>query len=394
LALPGDELNQSQHEKKKKLSAKASEQRWYALSVKDGVLIVEQVTDTTESDLLSVSGKNADRLLEGKPVKLPQKPTGLSLKPPAGTLLLVRIENNNGGSQSLTSGQYPSSVTPDVLREGWTASSEIGGIKWKFYTRHEKRSDGKLLAGSLEILADPEMPNGASMVLLPQASGMAFAKQELLWLGDLNNDGQPDLLLKRTWVTGEIDFVLVISPMLGSVYLDPDRPATYFSSGVSPEVNSFVWHKGQSKPEAINFVRQGSFSIGEDDWSSKLSHDALSLPIVLTDRQFKLNGETIRFTLEHLPRAEYQTKSSASRNIFWGGSVLVKVIFRGKTQVLMQAGQPDSGNFTLSVGLSGGKLSVMIDHQPHYNNGFTYYWIFDESESRFHRLRVAQSQGC
>lgn len=421
LALPGEELNQSDRAKKTRLSTWVAEQRWYALSVKDGVLAVEPVTATTEPDLISVTGKNADRLLAGKPLARPAKPTGISLKAPVDALLLARIQLDSGGAQHLTPGRFQSYVAPDVMREGWLASADVDGQKWKFYTRHEKRPDGKLLAGSLEILADREMPRGASTVLLPPASGMAFTKQELLWLGDMNGDGQPDLLLKRTWVTGEIDFVLAITPMFASAYLDPDQPASYFSSGVEPESNLFVWNKRQPKPAAINFISKGSFSIGEENWRKLLdpsapppyqdepaapqgklpplqeapssSGDLLLLPITLTDRLFKLNGESIRFTLEHLPRANNQSRSSASNGI-WGGSVLVKASFRGKSQVLMQAETPDSGSFGLSVGLIDGEPSIRIDHQPHYNNSFSQYWIYDKAGSRFRRLRIEHSQGC
>jgi hypothetical protein len=75
LAYPGDELYQQGRPKKTKLSTWVADQRWSALSVKDGVLFVEPVTATTESDLVSVSGKNADRLLQGKALKHPPKPT-------------------------------------------------------------------------------------------------------------------------------------------------------------------------------------------------------------------------------------------------------------------------------------------------------------------------------
>lgn len=387
LALPGQPLSRTGQHEKDTLSG------WYALSLKEGVLVVKPAGSSIPSDILYVSGKRSDQLLAGKPLQRSAKPNGFSIKASADTLLLMRIEQNIGGARRLTSGQFPSSIAADILREGWTATGEVGGRKWNFSVTHKKRPDGKLLAGSLEILADPDFPNESRKVLLPRAGGMAFAKQELLWLGDLNGDGEPDLLLRRTWVTGEIDFVLVVSPMLATAYFDPDHPATYFSSGVEPDSNAFEWHKDQPVPAPVKFISKGTFSLGEEEWIRLLPDYTVSLPKVLADRQFKLNGEIIRFTLEHLPRAENETVSSAG-NDMWGGSVLVKVSFRGKSQVLMQAGQPDSGKFSLSVGWLNGKPGVMINHQPHYNNSFIRYWLFDEAESRFRRMQSVQSQGC
>ncbi len=387
LALPGQALSQPGQDEKASLSG------WYALSLKDGALVVERASTPIPSDFFHVSGKRADQLFSGSPTRHLPKPYGLSVKTPVDTLVLIRIEQNTGGIRQLTPGKFPSSIAPDILREGWTATGEVAGRKWNFSVLHKKRPDGKLLAGSIEVIAEPDSATETKKVLLPPANGMAFTKQELLWLGDMNSDGVPDLLLRRTWVTGEVDFVLVVSPMLATAYFDPDRPATHFSSGVEPDDNTFAWHKTQPVPEPIQFVSKGSFSLGEEEWVHQLQDRAALMPKVLADRQFKLNGETIRFTLEHLPRIENATPSSTGTSE-WDGSVLVKVTFRGKSQVLMQAQSPDSGQFSLSVGLVNGKAGVKIDYQPHYNNGFIRYWILDETQTHFRRLRSEHSQGC
>ena len=390
LAIPGQALSQQgDHEQP---MAKG----WYALSLKEGVLVVEQASTSTPSDSLHVSGTQADQLLSGQAALPPAKPTGVSIKTRVDALVLMRMEEDGGGHRQLTPGQFPGAVAPDILREGWKATGKLAGRKWNFSVKHKKRPDGRLLAGSLEVVADPDIPNATRKVLLPPAHGMAFTKQELLWLGDMNSDGEPDLLLKRTWVTGEIDFVVVVSPMWATAYFDPDRPAAYFSSGVDPDSNAFEWHQGQPVPAPVKFISKGTFSIWEEEWMRLLPDRAAPMPIVLADRQFKLNGETIRVTLEHLPRAEYETpgpSSSASMGLM-GGRVLVKVTFRGKSQVLMQTDQPDSGQFSLSVGLVDVQTGLKVDHQPHYNNGFTQYWIFDETDTRFRRIQIEHSQGC
>lgn len=283
-----------------------------------------------------------------------------------------------------------SSVPADILREGWSAVGEIRERKWNFFARHKSRPDGKLLAGSIEIVAELDLPSNHRRVLLPPALGMAFAKQELLWLGDLNADGEPDLLLRRTWVTGEMDYVLVVSPMLATAYYDPDHPDHY---STSLDGNSYIWHRDQAEPSPIKFIRSGQFSIGEEEWVRHLPDSEAQLPKEIADRQFRLNGETIRFSLEHLPRLQIGNESSAYHET-WTGTVLVRVTFRGKSQVLMQASQPSEGLFSLSVGVVNGKPSVKIDHQPHYNNSFTRYWVYDEKMARFRRLRDEFSQGC
>ena len=386
LAIPGQALSRPGDDSKDALSA------WYALSLNDGVLSVQQANGATPSNTLFVTGKRADQLLEGYPLRRPAKSGGQTVNAPADALLLMRIHQNTGGFRQLTPGEFPSQVTAHILHEGWLANGEVGGRKWNFAVTHKKRPDGKLLAGSLSIVgtADGAAPQ---KVLVPQASTMAFNKQELLWLGDLNGDGEPDLLLKRTWVTGEMDFVLVVSSMLATAYVDPDHPAAYFSSGVEPDSNSFEWTKNQAAPTPIKFSTMGTFTIGEEEWARLLPADSMALPKMLTDRQFKLNGETVRVTLEHLPRVADEGGSSAG-NIMWDGTVLVRLNFRGKSQVLMQAAAPDGGGFSLSVGMLNGRPGVLINYQPHYNNSFVRYWIFDEAEARFRRLQSAQMQGC
>ncbi|SMC21091.1 hypothetical protein SAMN02745857_01114 [Andreprevotia lacus DSM 23236] len=388
LALPGSTLAAAAQNDKHALTG------WYALSITDGVLNVTPAESAVPSDTLQVSGKRADQLLAGKPLQRPPKPGGLTVKSPPDALLLLRVEQETGKAAPLPTGQFAGSVAPDTLREGWAASGELAGRTWHFAVAHKKRPDGKLLAGSLRVTATPDAPSAKPTLLLPPANGMAFARQELLWLGDMNNDGQPDALVRRTWVTGEADYVLVVSPMLATAYYDPDHPASYFSSGVEPGSNIMQWHKSRPVPGPIKFVGMGNFSLGDQAWRLLLPDAAAEpLPKVLTDRQFKLNGETIRVTLEHLPRTQNEAVSTTS-DFSWDGSVLVRVTFRGKSQVLMQAAPPDDGQFALSVGLIDGKIGVKIEHQPHYNNSFTRYWLFDDTEAHFRRLQSEQAQGC
>lgn len=377
LAIPGEVLGKTS-------------QGWYALSLEGDSLVVDRTAGPITSNTLNVSDEYADQLLVGKPLRTRPISSGYSVKAPPGALVLMRIDAGNGSPRQVTPGRYLSSVPADVLREGWSAVGVIGERKWNFLAEHKKRPDGRLLAGSVEIVAELGRPSTHRRVLLPPAIGMAFAKQELLWLGDLNSDGEPDLFLRRTWVTGEMDYVLVVSPMLATAYYDPDHPDVY---STSLDGNSYTWHKDRTEPTPIKFIRSGQFSIGEEEWGRHLPDGEVQVPKEIADRQFKLSGESIRFSLEHLPRLQGGKESSAFHQT-WAGTVLVRVTFRGKSQVLMQASQPSEGLFSLSVGIVDGRPSVKIDHQPHYNNSFTRYWMYDETAMRFRRLRDEFYQGC
>jgi hypothetical protein len=399
LALPGQSIL------KEGENTKAASTGWYALSLQDGALVLESTNRLASSTSFSATGVNADKLFNGQALNFANKSSGLALQSPSESLLFARIDDESGRPKKLKEGRFSSAVRADVLREGWSASGEIGAGKWHFFTDHKKRADGKMLSGSLELMAQKAQANGSAGTkksLLAKAFGMAFAKQELLWLGDLNQDGEPDLLVRRTWITGEVDYVLVVTPWSAGVYLDPDYPASYFLSGVEPEGNVFTWYKNTMISPQIGFASLGSFKLSEEAWKQKLTEADLALPKLLTDRVLKLNGETVRVTLEHLPRieradsqdpAERETGSQSAENR-WDGSVLLRVTFRGKSQVLMQLQAPDGEDFSFSVGVVDGKPSIRVDYHPHYNNSFKRYWIYNETEMRFRRVLTDQSQGC
>ena len=313
---------------------------WYALSLKSDMLSVQRVSGTRPSDHMHVFGDAADRLLAGQPLDGKAEAQGYTMNAPADTLLLLRIEHGN----EIPTGQYRSNLPSEVLREGWRQTAEIAGRKWNFFVRHQKRPDGKLLAGSLEIMATQESAKEPT-ILLPPANGLAFKKQELLWLGDFNTDGQPDMLLRRAWITGEVDFVVVIPPTFASVYMHPDKPAKYFSSGVEPSSNYYLWHKSSPTPAPVDFVAQDSLSIDFEAWHKLLPDPYAPAPKVLADQTFKPNGETLRIALEHLPRVQGEQGSTPLDSTIWMGTVLVKATFRGKVHVLAQVVPPDEGSF-------------------------------------------------
>lgn len=124
LQIPGSNLSVSSPTDKSNLN------HWYALALRDGNLVVETATKPVPSDEMRVSGKQADRLLEGKYQPTANKAYGFSVEAPADALLLARLQREDGESEKLRVGAHPSALAPVVLHEGWRAAAEINGKKW------------------------------------------------------------------------------------------------------------------------------------------------------------------------------------------------------------------------------------------------------------------------
>lgn len=385
LAAPGEPLYLGDKPKSTPLAPSIAARGWQALAIRDGALILTPATELGPSGWLTVQGKHADRLREGKPVT--PEPDGKALKLPPDALFALRLSDENGAALPLPGAASASALAPAVLEQGWGASAMIAGKPWTLSTRSQKRPDGKMLAGSLELIGQR---GGEEQVLLPVAGGMAFARQELLWLGDLDGDARPDLVLRRTHLTGDVSYVMVLGHERALVTIPDVATASYFSSGVEPESNGFSWAREAALPAPFLMARQGGFTITGEVWTREIGAPAPLLPKVIAERQFKLQGETIRFTLDYVPRVSQEL--GWGNAAMWNGPVLVRVWFRGRSQVLMEADAPDDDNFTLAFGLRGGSAAIQIGYHPHYNNGMQYHWVFDGE--RFRRVLAIHEQGC
>jgi hypothetical protein len=257
-----------------------------------------------------------------------------------------------------------------------------------------RRKDNRLLAGSLAVIASG--PGKERRVLVPPAAGMAFVRQELLWLGRMTPTQAIDLLLRRTWITGEVDYVLVLGNSMGFAYLDEDRPFMAFSSGAD-DSESFVRHTAQSRQPPNGSFGVASFSVSAEAWNIAFQKLADSgLPGTLVDRVLTLDAEPLRFTVEYLPRwsAEHGVRTSTTEDYSREGPLLIKVHFRGRTQVLLQTGSLEDGAFRLQVGHINGEAAIQVSLSPRYNNSFVYYWVWSQIDGRFLRLLKSHSQGC
>lgn len=370
---------------------------WYAVSVKDGSLVLQTVQTTRKPDrtlIFKSIGTPADSGYVDPEETAPQHALDL----PDTSLLGFRLlDKDKLTPLPLHPGTYPSALPlPATLHDRWQATLQLNGKTWHLSTEVARRKDGALLAGSLSVVATPD--SGEKQVLLPPTDGAVFERQELLWVGSIHSNKDPsdiDLLIKRTWLTGKVEYVWKVGNEIKSALLDPDHPYIVATSGVEASMETEVPLQ-QHRPLPPDKFGVAAFTIAEDAWNPALdAAEKDGLPKLLFDRQLELEGEKLRFTIEYLPRvsAEY-SPLAASRIEYWGGPVLIKAHFHGTTQVLLETDHLDEGSFTLQVGKLGDEKAIQISTQPHYNNSFVYDWAWDAAQQRFVRLYRRQDQGC
>lgn len=373
-----------------------TKERWYALRLAEGHLHLQPVRSIRKPDWLKqeYSTTQTEGDSSDKSATAEFKPEGVALDLPADSLFALRIQRDGTPRPIPHRAQgYPSLIpAPVTLTENWSTRFRLGGQPWIVRTQYQRRVDGSLLAGSMSLHV--RRGQDEEGLLLPPATGMAFSRQELLWLGDLDQDGRPDALLRRIWITGEQDYVVIIGDHFSGLYVDTDYPQRAFSSGVeeSAAVRRHVSQNALVLPASFDGPR---FSVSMEEWRTAMDANDKDRPFVIADRQLKLGTETLRFSLEYLPR--YRNDES-ERGIgtynFWSGPVLVRVTFRGRPQVLLQIGELDDSNLDVQIGVVDGQPVIKLEYYPHYNNGLGYYWLYSESEKRFRRVLVDHSQGC
>lgn len=367
---------------------------WYSVSIDGQDLSLERTVTTRRSDWNEVITQTGGEAITSSLSPKTTTTTRHAIDMAKTALFAFRLDVTDPSEKLLPfkSGKYPSSLTmPALLHDRWSSSFQSIGEAWTVYTESERRKDGGLLAGSLSLVAKNE--SGKKRLLVPPAHGMAFERQELLWLGSLRPNYGFDLLLKRTWVTGEIEYVLKIGESLGYAKVDPDYPIAFFSQGVEG-YESVATHISQKRLAPDGKFGVAAFSIDSETWNKALdTAKADGLPKLLFERQLMLNTEKIRVTFEYLQRLEATESSPSSSQFFWEGPVLVKIHFRGKSQTLLQTANLDDG-FRLQVDTLQGDPAIQIQESPHYNNSFVKYWVWDTTKGRFLRLYAAHSQGC
>ncbi len=371
---------------------------WYALRLDGGALDIQPVTRTRAArDVLT----NAT----GKPRHPAPTVQTLALPKDAWMAVRWRGDGNDIWLPRLAGRHANALPATALLTAQWTqrlrlAQADGTAQDWELFTDVERRPDGQLLAGSLQLMAR-RGDSAEPIVLLPPAHGMAFQRQELLWAGLLPEDREPSFVLKRTWLTGEEEHVVVINGLQAIERRDADAPWQLFSSGVDDTDNGGRRPAGQTLPLPTSLNETGQISFDANAWNLALE-EAQRRPLEprrIAQNQTTLDGEPLQVWVDYLPRsskamAAADRKGSSATDLGWRGQMVMRAKFRGHTSVLIELDTLEDP-LHLSVGLALGQTpAISMQHDPHYNNSFHRWWIWDDKAGRFKRWLIKHSQGC
>ena len=364
-------------------------QPWVAVSLQDGQLVLQAVTHTRAPVIVN------RHVYTGPPEAPPPPPAPRhALAVPEGTLFTAQLLRMplSAGSVLLKPGRHASLLPgPDLLHDRWRKTVTLAGRPWQLLTQVQRRADGALRAGSLELVTIS--PEGRKTVLRVGGSAQPFVRQELVWAGQLAPGGGLDLLLRRTLITGETEYAWMAQGAQAAVQIDPDRPHQVFSSGVD-QYESHDQHPGQAAPRPQGRFGVAAFALDEAAFNEALQQaEAKDLPANLRDSTLTLDGERLRFSIDFLPTAKAERQEGQEGQPSGEAVATVRVSFRGKTQVLMLTG-PLDGGLKVQVDKLQGQPAIRIEHWPHYNNQFFHYFVWDAGQGRFLRLAREHHQGC
>jgi hypothetical protein len=365
---------------------------WYALTIDAQSLTITPVTSTRKPEVTASLSALQEPGPEDSPPPPPELPTLYALALPPGAAFGFQP----GGDAPVTTrpGRYRSALdAPLAITPRMIAPATVGGKTWALVTDVRARPDGKPLDGSVSLLARDVY--GEELMVVPPVMGLAFSDYQILWVGQLTPRSTVDAVVRRTWITGQIDYVLSVAGVIAVATVDPESPVRAFSSGVENYL-SVVRPTEQPHDPDETFAPAVSIAIDEE-WNAAYDKAAAAgLPAQMLERTFTFRGAPVRLTVDYLPMwpDPYAGPDSISPTSWWLGRALVKVTYGGKTQTLIGLPRLDDGGFTFSLGTVGNEVAIYVTHQPHYNNDFEYRWVRRESDGRFLRTYIYKSQGC
>lgn len=363
---------------------------WQSVRVTRDGLSIETVTTLRASDYASAQGGPERSWLDFGPGDF--KPTGEALDLGDDALFGLYLIDSRTDRPALRDGHYPSALPGSVvLRSGWRSDVRVDDATWTLRTEHQVQADGRLVPGSMELIV--RGADGHESVLVGAALSMAFQRQELLWVGDLDGDRQLDALLRRVHIDGRIEYLLRIRDASGFALVDEDHPYEGYSSGVEESI-ALQRHRDVSHGPPPSRFGIAALQIDATEWNSWL--DTPSTTAMLRyDRTLMLHGEPLRITVESVPRPERKPDGEDSSTGYYGAGLLLRAHFRGRSQVLANLGTLDGSDLRIQADLVDDVPALQVYYVPHYNNLFEYYWRWsDGDEPRFRRWAVYHAQGC
>ena len=385
---PGDAL--TAYDEARPPASEVASGLWQSVRVTRDGLSIRTVSALRTSDHESAQGGPEHSWLDFGPGDF--KATGEALDLDDDALFGMYLIDGRTGRPLLRDGEFASALPgPTLLRSGWQADVRVDDATWTLRTEHQVQADGRLVPGSLQLHAVDG--TGKSSVLVGPALSMVFERQELLWIGDLDGDRQLDVLVRRIHIDGQVEYWLRAAGVIGFALVDGDRPDRGYSSGVEESI--VVQRPRQASfPQPPTRFGIAALSISEEDWNAWLQSPS-STATVRYDRTLMLGDEPLRITVESVPRPGDEGTQEDSSTTYYGGGMLLRAHFRGRTQVLADLGWLDGSPLQIQADLVDGVPALQMQYMPHYNNQFTYYWRWsDEGRPRFRRWATYHAQGC
>jgi len=361
---------------------------WMAVSLQEGQLVLQAVTKTRVP---------VTRKTEVYSIPAEQPPSALAprhaLAVPDGTLFSARLVREAAGQETalLQPGRHASLMQgpgPELLHDRFRKTVKVAGREWQLATTVQRRADGAIRAGSLNLVVTS--PKGERRELPMLSPGEPYSRQELVWAGEVTPGTGLDLLIRQTLLTGQQQYVWHVRGTAARVVLDGDHPHKVFSSGVDGYA-SHEQEAAQTRARPQGRFGVAAVSLDEAAFNQALAAaDAKDLPVNLHDSVLMLDGERMRVSIDFLPTGKFASGSDEPAR---SPVATVRVSFRGMTQVIGLIGALDGG-FKLQIDKLQGEPAIQIEHWPHYNNQFVHHFIWDAALGRFVRLSIQHSQGC
>jgi hypothetical protein len=205
VATPDDDVRSEI--KKRRTNSSALSVPWNLIVIAGNQLIIGVVSQSKRGGWrISTTGPIDKTGFVESPIRHAVREQSEQLALPNGAILGFHFRriDRPGPITTFAPGKHLSALSvPIILGTELKQLITIRNETWTLTTTYQRRPDGQLLAESLSLIAINS--GGVQRVLVPPAAGMAFLRQELVWVGRISAGSIVDFVLRRIWLTGEIE---------------------------------------------------------------------------------------------------------------------------------------------------------------------------------------------